>query len=179
MNKFVLPFYLQLIMCQPLGFFIGRPNIISIFNNIHSLSEHFRNIKAHWCLSTIFLCFVSDIENCEEGLDDCHDNATCINTPGSYYCICDNGFSGDGTNCTGQYKWHPMTVFYLPLSILVHNWHHIYIIFMISIQIAQLYVDNWWIKYSIPHNDDVAKLLLIKRTHYSLGVESLIKHSIL
>ena len=39
---------------------------------------------------------------CEEGLDDCHEYATCINTIGSYECICNIGLTGDGRNCTGE-----------------------------------------------------------------------------
>ncbi|XP_030830249.1 uncharacterized protein LOC577184 isoform X4 [Strongylocentrotus purpuratus] len=40
-----------------------------------------------------------DIDECPS---DCHQNATCINTPGSYTCECNNGFLGDGFTCIEQ-----------------------------------------------------------------------------
>ena len=45
-------------------------------------------------------CF-SDINECIRGLDDCTENGTCINTPGSFDCVCKLKFTGDGYNCTG------------------------------------------------------------------------------
>ena len=33
----------------------------------------------------------------------CHANATCTNTIGSYICDCDEGYDGNGTNCTGMH----------------------------------------------------------------------------
>ena len=33
---------------------------------------------------------------------NCHLNATCTNTNGSYNCSCNNGFQGNGFNCTGN-----------------------------------------------------------------------------
>ena len=44
---------------------------------------------------------VSDIPECERGLDDCDSNATCANTIGNYLCTCDSGFTGDGFTCIG------------------------------------------------------------------------------
>ena len=41
-----------------------------------------------------------DIINCEND-DGCHDNATCTDDNGSYVCMCQEGFTGDGFNCTG------------------------------------------------------------------------------
>ena len=53
------------------------------------------------------LCLVADIPECERELDDCDPNANCMNTFGSYSCICNTGFTGDGFNCSGQYSQHP------------------------------------------------------------------------
>ena len=35
-------------------------------------------------------------------VDGCHGNATCTDTNDSYACVCNNGFTGDGFNCTGE-----------------------------------------------------------------------------
>ena len=50
--------------------------------------------------------FVSDIDECAEGLDDCDVNALCVNTPGSYKCYCYDGYTGSGKagDCTGRYS---------------------------------------------------------------------------
>ena len=49
------------------------------------------------------LYLVADIPECERELDDCDQNATCINTFGSYDCLCNTGFTGDGFTCTGSF----------------------------------------------------------------------------
>ncbi|KAF3839320.1 hypothetical protein F7725_018037 [Dissostichus mawsoni] len=38
-----------------------------------------------------------DVEECRLGLHNCHSFATCINTPTSYECHCERGYTGDGT----------------------------------------------------------------------------------
>ena len=45
----------------------------------------------------------SDIDECTSGTDDCHPDASCNNTVGSFDCTCLPGFEGDGTSCTGKY----------------------------------------------------------------------------
>ena len=35
---------------------------------------------------------------------NCHDDANCTNTKGSFYCTCHHGYSGDGVICVGD--WH-------------------------------------------------------------------------
>ncbi|KAK2180194.1 hypothetical protein NP493_455g01025 [Ridgeia piscesae] len=43
--------------------------------------------------------FCADENECESNSTECHDNATCTNTPGSYTCKCANGFWGNGYYC--------------------------------------------------------------------------------
>ncbi|XP_057690185.1 multiple epidermal growth factor-like domains protein 8 [Corythoichthys intestinalis] len=38
-----------------------------------------------------------DVEECRLGLHNCHPFATCINTPTSFECHCERGYTGDGT----------------------------------------------------------------------------------
>ena len=44
----------------------------------------------------------SDINECLVG-NDCHDNATCTNTDGSYLCTCNKTFTGNGTRCKSKF----------------------------------------------------------------------------
>ena len=45
---------------------------------------------------------LADIDECELGIDNCHVNATCADVIGSFICTCNNGFDGDGVNCTSR-----------------------------------------------------------------------------
>ena len=45
--------------------------------------------------------FFTDINECTENLDDCSDNANCVNLIGSFECLCLDGFRGDGRTCSG------------------------------------------------------------------------------
>ena len=38
------------------------------------------------------------------GAHVCDPNADCTNTPGSHICTCKGGFTGDGKNCSGEYR---------------------------------------------------------------------------
>ena len=45
----------------------------------------------------------SDIDECSTAKHNCDNNANCQNSPGSFSCSCNNGFSGDGVQCTGSF----------------------------------------------------------------------------
>jgi hypothetical protein len=47
--------------------------------------------------------FSTDIDECVSGADNCDANAACTNTPGGFTCTCNQGYTGDGTSCTGKF----------------------------------------------------------------------------
>ena len=47
-----------------------------------------------------FCC--ADLDECFTDLHNCHDNASCTDTEGSFNCTCNTGFEGDGVNCTSM-----------------------------------------------------------------------------
>ena len=47
---------------------------------------------------------ISDIQECATQVDNCHVDANCSNTKGSFYCTCHTGYSGDGVVCDGTVK---------------------------------------------------------------------------
>ena len=64
-------------------------------------------VDLHYVLEYIFLPFFLiliklDIDECSNGSHDCHQDATCINTPGQFNCSCHPGFTGDGHQCYGM-----------------------------------------------------------------------------
>ncbi|XP_078662840.1 protein kinase C-binding protein NELL2-like isoform X2 [Branchiostoma floridae x Branchiostoma belcheri] len=42
-----------------------------------------------------------ETDHCLDG-NECHSNATCVNMPTGYTCVCKEGFLGDGRTCTGN-----------------------------------------------------------------------------
>ena len=65
-----------------------------------------REVKPSLNLST-------DINECASPeANDCDPNAECSNTKGSYICSCNEGYTGDGRNCTGTvlHAWNLIRV---------------------------------------------------------------------
>ena len=111
------------------------PVLLEVGNNVlvSLISGHVKSIiwpKIHSTYVYITMTTVADhnyetlysidIDECAEGsgLASCDINATCINTVGGFECVCNEGFEGTGTICTGiatpcLYNfilWHTMTI---------------------------------------------------------------------
>ena len=48
------------------------------------------------------LYYGADIDECAAETDTCHQEATCMDTDGSYICTCNSGYTGDGQICNGN-----------------------------------------------------------------------------
>ena len=46
--------------------------------------------------------FAKDVDECTMGLDNCDDNARCMDMDGGFECSCGDGFSGNGMTCNGM-----------------------------------------------------------------------------
>jgi len=52
----------------------------------------------------MFCRVVTDVNECVNNNGNCHSQAKCTNTPGSFTCTCLDGYSGDGITCSGD-EW--------------------------------------------------------------------------
>ena len=69
------------------------------------------------------LAWLYTADECSTMAADCVDNATCINSPDGFVCLCDFGLFGDGrmsgSGCTGEKFEYPC--YALIFSYLVHD----------------------------------------------------------
>ena len=59
---------------------------------------------AYFLAAQVIYDLCLDINECAIKTDNCSLHAICNNTEGSFNCNCKDGFTGDGINCTGNYK---------------------------------------------------------------------------
>ena len=75
----------------------GGPTITSVSQTIDSQSPN-----KTWAYEEC-----PDIDECSMLIHDCHVNATCVNTHGSFECLCNAGFTGDGKSLCEQTCYDP------------------------------------------------------------------------
>ena len=80
------------------------------------------------------MCMSTDINECISGSAECHDNATCSNSDGSYECPCNTGFSGDGINCISEILYIP-SLFPVLLVIIVSNMIMVFVLILIHVKL--------------------------------------------
>ncbi len=51
----------------------------------------------------------SDVDECVEEQHVCVGRGECENTLGSYRCVCQRGYRGNGTHCAGEWDTHTHT----------------------------------------------------------------------
>ncbi|CAH3180750.1 unnamed protein product, partial [Porites evermanni] len=84
-------------------------------NGLSCSGENEKGFKNHlttFQLQTVrCLCFYgkrqwifTDINECTTSAHDCHAEAVCSNTDGSFTCNCNQGYTGDGEDCAGRFS---------------------------------------------------------------------------
>ena len=84
--------------------FFGSQKNLSIFIILTLFYPSHLIVWQKWALMlVIFLSFSSDLDECQnDDTHNCHQNAMCSNTIGSFDCYCKAGFAGNGISCTGN-----------------------------------------------------------------------------
>lgn len=77
------------------------------------------------CLQLLDVNHIADLNECQDS--PCHEKAICQNVIGSFFCICNEGFMGDGVkSCKRMVK----PVFY---AMFCNYYYYIYLLFVASL----------------------------------------------
>ncbi len=67
-------------------------------DGVSCIGEFFLYTKLTQVMVSSILSIIIDDNECSIGTDNCGPNAECSNTPGSFTCTCNQGYSGGGVN---------------------------------------------------------------------------------
>ena len=70
-----------------------------------------RKVANHNVYIHFYLSFTDDNECNNAANNDCHADAICTNTPGSFSCECKPGYTGDGVNACDGIEYLIITLF--------------------------------------------------------------------
>ena len=79
-----------------------------------SIYVHLESIIFGWLL---IFCVYADINECASA-NNCDSNATCTNTPGSYTCTCNQGYSGNGISCVCKYVARAICMLFIRMELM-------------------------------------------------------------
>ncbi|VDK71684.1 unnamed protein product [Litomosoides sigmodontis] len=95
---------------QPLGIPLERcADIDECAKEMHNCPENFKCQNEIGGFKCVQKCDAGyrlvngtcvDVDECAEKTSKCNKRASCVNTVGGYQCTCEDGFTGDGKNCT-------------------------------------------------------------------------------
>ena len=74
------------------------------FSGLCVLLTLLRVNPALWKFIRLTFTSYTDVDECKDDRHDCHVNGTCTNTAGSFECVCNDGYFGDGRNCSGSHR---------------------------------------------------------------------------
>ena len=120
----------------------------------HIFESNYNIKRCRFCLQTV--CWLesftkiknfADIDECN--FDNCHENASCSNTPGTFVCNCASGYSGNGLLCTGlcliKFSSCACNPQLKSLRKVIHKLLAYCLLFMLNA--AQLHLENFYLLF--------------------------------
>ena len=93
-----------------------RPPMLQDYSpHAKALGNNMNTATLYLAMIQLLCLMLADIDECATDVDNCDTNANCTNTPGSFTCACNLGYSGDGLTCVGKLRSPPpppLTIFF-------------------------------------------------------------------
>ena len=79
-----------------------KQNACLLLNKNTVIDRYIFLTKTYFCCLDHFLRILhTDLNECNDGIDNCHSFANCSNEIGSFSCSCNDGYTGNGLSCSG------------------------------------------------------------------------------